>query len=135
MCLEGVRSEATTGAVITRNPTSATVLSRIFFLQNIATNDLLYDLIFDECTAVSLVRLLRACRRLHMSVEDYISRRFSIVKLLSRYFQHPSAFRNLQAVTGTVISGSSALQFFDRSYYPKSDLDLYVPFSWRQDVG
>ena len=57
------------------------------------------------------------------------------MKLLSRYFHHPETFRHLQATTGTVISGSSALQFFDRSYYAKSDLDLYVPLAWRAKVG
>lgn len=45
------------------------------------------------------------------------------------------AFRYLQACTGTVISGSTALQFFDRSFYPESDLDIYVPMAWRLKVG
>ena len=109
--------------------------SRLLFLQSIVTNDLLYDLIFDACTARSLVRLLQTCHTLRLSVQDYIPRRFNITKLLSRYFHHPETFRHLQAATGTIISGSSVLQFFDRSYYAKSDLDLYVPLAWRAKVG
>jgi hypothetical protein len=27
------------------------------------------------------------------------------------------------------------LQFFDRSYYPESDLDIYVEFEWRRDIA
>ncbi|RDB23243.1 hypothetical protein Hypma_009684 [Hypsizygus marmoreus] len=37
-----------------------------------------------------------------------------------------AAFRELQAKTGMLISGSTALQFFDRTCYPDTDLDLYV---------
>ena len=45
------------------------------------------------------------------------------------------SFRRLQACTGTLISGSTALQFFDRTFYPESDLDIYVPKTWRNEVG
>ncbi|KAI0677691.1 hypothetical protein C8Q78DRAFT_1066155 [Trametes maxima] len=37
--------------------------------------------------------------------------------------------------TGTLISGSTALQFFDRTLYPESDLDLYVHMRHRREVG
>lgn len=61
-------------------------------------------------------------------VEDYIARRFSIVQLLMRFFGWDGAyyFWNLMAITGMLISGSTALQFFDRSYYPEADLDVYI---------
>jgi hypothetical protein len=35
-------------------------------------------------------------------------------------------FRYWQSRTGMLISGSTALQFLDRSFYPESDLDIYV---------
>ncbi len=53
---------------------------------------------------------------------------FCVDRLLSRYFT-PSeilCFRELQFVTGALISGSTAVQFFDRDTYPNSDLDVYV---------
>jgi hypothetical protein len=59
-------------------------------------------------------------------VKDYFARAFNIEKRLSRYFDDPKSFRKLQAETLTVISGSTALQFFQRNFYPESDLDLYV---------
>ncbi|KAJ8482370.1 hypothetical protein ONZ51_g5420 [Trametes cubensis] len=65
-----------------------------------------------------------------------MDRAFNVNKRLSRYFRDPSAFRSLQARTATVISGSFALQFFDRTFYPESDLDLYVhPNPLVLDVG
>lgn len=33
------------------------------------------------------------------------------------------------------MSGSTALQFFDRSFYPESDLDLYLPYEHKKTVG
>ncbi|KAI0076957.1 hypothetical protein K474DRAFT_1707755 [Panus rudis PR-1116 ss-1] len=53
-------------------------------------------------------------------------RRFDINKFLTRFFDDPLAFRSMQAETGALISGSMALQFLDRSFYPESDLDLYA---------
>jgi len=51
-------------------------------------------------------------------------------------------FRKLQATTGTIISGSAAVQFFDRTVYEDSDLDLYVQHQsarpialWLQSIG
>lgn len=105
------------------------------FLYKIFTNDLLYSLIYDASSAKSLVCLLRTCQAVRATVQEYIQRVFRIDPLLSRYFTDVLAFRYLQACTGTVISGSTALQFFDRSFYPGSDLDLYVPMTGRVRVG
>jgi hypothetical protein len=41
----------------------------------------------------------------------------------------------MQAHTGTLISGSNALQFLDRTFYEGSDLDLYVDNINREEVG
>ncbi len=61
---------------------------------------------------------------------------FNIDRSLSRFFpDNTLQFRSLQASTGTVISGSYALQFFDRSHYPESDLDIYVPFGSQRAIG
>ncbi|CAL1699944.1 unnamed protein product [Somion occarium] len=62
-------------------------------------------------------------------------RAFNIDRILSRFFNPPLAFRQLQARTGTLISGSAALQFFDRSFYKESDLDIYVPKKYRVEAG
>ncbi|KAF7978619.1 hypothetical protein HWV62_45099 [Athelia sp. TMB] len=41
----------------------------------------------------------------------------------------------MQARTGTVISGSNVVQFFDRTYYEEADLDLYVNPGHGEEVG
>ncbi len=71
-------------------------------------------------------------------------RTFSVDKLLSRYFEPLEIlrFRELQYQTGTLISGSTALQLLERAIYPESDLDLYLEFrytgeiaAWLLDIG
>ncbi|THU91928.1 hypothetical protein K435DRAFT_673033, partial [Dendrothele bispora CBS 962.96] len=63
------------------------------------------------------------------TVRSFNDRAFRISKLLAPYFsddQHIVQFRELQYHHGILISGSTALQFFDRVTYQGSDLDLYV---------
>ncbi|KAH9899413.1 hypothetical protein C8Q73DRAFT_679801 [Cubamyces lactineus] len=130
--------------------------SRTLFSDQILNVELVYESIFDNCSAASLLRIARTCRAAHRAIAAYSRVAFDINRLLSRFFpsQHTAcssvctmdhvheqaydrarAFRGLQARTGTLVSGSCALQFFDRTIYPESDLDLYVHMCHRQEVG
>ncbi|KAI0325803.1 hypothetical protein GY45DRAFT_1329831 [Cubamyces sp. BRFM 1775] len=96
----------------------------------------IYGYIFAHCSPRSLLRFRRVSRAAHEAVRDYMERAFNVNKRLSRFFRDPIAFRSLQARTAAVISGSFALQFFDRTYYPESDLDIYThPERSFLDVG
>ncbi|KAI0674150.1 hypothetical protein C8Q78DRAFT_966847 [Trametes maxima] len=86
----------------------------------------IYIRLFSHCTPGTVVNLSRVNRCIRNSSMDYKSRAFNINKRLSRFFDHPNTFRSLQKQTAAIISGSFALQFFDRTYYEESDLDLYV---------
>jgi hypothetical protein len=63
-------------------------------------------------------------------------RTFFLERILERFFTPPEIyyFRVLQSQTQMFISGSTALQFFDRSLYPDSDLDIYVEHRSRQTI-
>ncbi|KAH9948728.1 hypothetical protein B0H21DRAFT_210856 [Amylocystis lapponica] len=113
----------------------ATAESSQTFLQDLLTNDLICDIIFSCSSPAALVRFSRTCRTALAAVKAYVVHAFSINRHLSRFFDDVPAFRTLQARTSTLISGSSAVQFFDRSYYPESDLDLYVHMRWRRELG
>ncbi|TBU53566.1 hypothetical protein BD310DRAFT_937845 [Dichomitus squalens] len=112
--------------------------------------------IYELLSAAALCRVASTCRTAHASVQSYIGVAFNVDRLLSRFFPSASpgcsatcphdhthteehvrarAFRSLQAATGTLISGSTALQFFDRTFWPESDLDLYVHARHRREVG
>ncbi|KAI0061372.1 hypothetical protein BV25DRAFT_1773159, partial [Artomyces pyxidatus] len=75
----------------------------------------------------SFLRLSRTCKIVHACVGGYIRRAFNIDRHLARWFADPAAFRALQARTTTLVSGSNALQFFERTAYPGADLDLFTP--------
>ncbi|EGO00169.1 hypothetical protein SERLA73DRAFT_107166 [Serpula lacrymans var. lacrymans S7.3] len=94
-----------------------------------------YDLIFQALSPRSLIRTGRTCRVAKDAVYDFSVRAFNINRHLSRFFTNPLAFRSLQACTGTLISGSSAIQFLDRTFYPESDLDIYTHPGHAREVG
>ncbi|KAG1891198.1 hypothetical protein F4604DRAFT_398097 [Suillus subluteus] len=113
-----------------------------YFLQEVFSTAPIYDLILCDLSPRTLVWLSRTCRRAHEAVTHFACRAYNINRHLSRYFPDPTAFRSLQARTGLVISGSNALQFLDRSFYPESDLDLYAhpghvyeALEWLESVG
>ncbi|KAG1808339.1 hypothetical protein EV424DRAFT_202534 [Suillus variegatus] len=86
----------------------------------------IYDAIFSCISPHTLVRIGRCCRAAYAATKDFSHRAYNIHRHLSRYLSEPLNFRSLQARTGTLIAGSNALQFLDRTFYPKSDMDLYV---------
>ena len=92
-------------------------------------------MVLNRCSARSLLILLRTNRSINAIVTAYIKKAYDVNIILRRYFTDPLSFRLLQAYTGTIISGSTALQFFDRDFYPESDLDVYAPKAWGKEVG
>lgn len=95
----------------------------------------LANILFDQLSPANLLRFARCSRAVYHQVLSYIEHAFNIESLLSRFFSDPTSFRTLQARTHTLISGSTALQFFDRSHYAGSDLDLYTPINQHLEVG
>ncbi|TFK82608.1 hypothetical protein K466DRAFT_500003, partial [Polyporus arcularius HHB13444] len=96
---------------------------------------LISGVILAFCTPITILKLQRVCRTSAEAVRDYLTRAFDVRRVLERFFPDVLAFRSLQARTGTLISGSVALQFFDRDSYPDSDLNLYVHMRHRREIG
>ena len=103
---------------------SMTYLSSLFY--QLLDRDSIYDSLFDHSTPATIICTARTCQRAYRAAADYNLRAFDIHKHLQRFFTDPLEFRMVQAQTGTIISGSNALQFLDRDFYPESDLDLFV---------
>ena len=72
-----------------------------------------------------------------IAVTNYSQLNFDIKRVLSPYFSEEDikSFRMVQLMTGAVISGSTVVQFFDRTTYPGSDLDIYVEHQYCRDVA
>lgn len=95
----------------------------------------LYDPILSCCNAAELLRLARTCKAFRNTVLDFIPRAFNINRNLLQFFADPIGFRIMLSDTGAIVSGSFALQFFIRAYYPLSDLDIYVEAKKSEHVG
>ncbi|THH12657.1 hypothetical protein EW146_g7487 [Bondarzewia mesenterica] len=105
------------------------------FLQCIISNPTIYDLIFAHSSPATIIRFSWTCTDALTAVHSYYRRAYNINRHLSHFFRDPEAFRVLQARTNTLISGSNALQFIDRTFYPESDLDIYVPLRHSHEVA
>jgi hypothetical protein len=101
----------------------------------IICNTLTADRILSFSSPVSIFRFARVSKRAYFATQSYIRHTYNINQHLSRFFPDPIAFRSLQARSATLISGSNALQFFDRTFYPESDLDLYVYRRFSSEIG
>lgn len=97
--------------------------------EQIFTDPTISVIVFDLSSAMVLVRLLKTSHHIRSMVKAYIAKAFTVDRVVCRYFDDTSLFRSVQNHTATIISGSAALQFFDRSFYPGSDLNLHVPMS------
>lgn len=86
------------------------------------------DVLFDNLSPADLLRYSRTSKTAYQMVSSYMRRAFNLQKLMDRFFTEieMSSFRLWQSRTGMLISGSTALQFLDRTFYPESDLDIYV---------
>lgn len=110
-------------------------MSQPKYIQSVFIRPPIFDAILSRTSPVSFIRFGCTCRVARDAVSNFCSRAFSINRHLLHYFSNPIDFRSLQARTGTLISGSNALQFFDRSFYPESDLDLYTHPGRSREVG
>ncbi|KAF9522295.1 hypothetical protein CPB83DRAFT_864681 [Crepidotus variabilis] len=94
------------------------------------------DVFMSVLSPKDLVSFARSCHAHRDRVKAYTCRAFNVEKLLKNYFTTLEVhyFRYLQSRTQMFISGSTALQFFERIEYPNSDLDIYVEHRYRETV-
>jgi hypothetical protein len=82
-----------------------------------------YSSLVSSLDSLSVIRLSKTCRRLRRLHCDVWS---GIDRLLRRFVKKPLALRGVMRDHRAVISGSFALQFFERVSWKESDLDLFV---------
>ena len=90
--------------------------------------------LFAELDLLSLIRISRTSTCLHSMYLCYRDSAWEPTALYRRWFLQPTSFRRLLRKTNAIVSGSFALQFFDRSYYPESDMDIYLRCAGAMDV-
>ncbi|KAF9034339.1 hypothetical protein BJ165DRAFT_1396099 [Panaeolus papilionaceus] len=100
------------------------------------------NLLFSLLSVASLLLYSRTSRYNYQAVKSYMRRAFSLRDALSPYFtlQEILFFRWLQWEYGMLISGSTALKFFNRAPFNderegESDLDLYVELRFCEPIA
>lgn len=88
--------------------------------------------------ATDITRIASTSRRMRTALQ----RCWNVDRELACWFDCPSDFRQMLGQCGAVISGSTAIQFFNRVRYPSSDLDIVIPITttyfmgtWLQENG
>ena len=66
--------------------------------------------------------------------KDLRKTQWNVDKKLRRFVRNPQALRSQLGQADAVISGSFAVQFFDRVTFPGSDLDIYVTIGSNADT-
>jgi len=101
------------------------------------------DLLFHCLSPMELHRYSQTSKTAYQAV-IYNWCAFKLEYILGAYFTSAQTleFHRLQCETGMFISGSAALQFFDHTVYPGSNLDLYVKMwfhvpiaHWLEKIG
>lgn len=108
---------------------------QILYFEAVFSRRPIYDNILSCLEVPDLIHLGRTSKLARAALAEYSTRAYNINRHLLNFFNDPISFRSLQARTGTVISGSNALQFLDRTYYPDADIDVYVHPGHAIDVG
>jgi hypothetical protein len=73
-----------------------------------------------------LINLSRTSISCYYAFKAVKSSQWNINNFLSPFLRDPRSFRSVMAECDAVISGSTALQFFDRVRWSESDLDIYI---------
>lgn len=105
------------------------------YFEDVFSRRPIYDIIISCLDITDLIRLGRTSKVARAALAEHSIRAYNINRHLRYFFNDPLSFRSLQARTGSLISGSNALQFLDRSFYPGSDLDIYVHPGHTLEVG
>lgn len=80
---------------------------------------------------VDLNRVASTSRSIHAALQQC----WTVDTGLARWFDNPFDFRQMLGNCGAVVSGSTAVQFFDRTRYPASDLDIVIPITTTYSMG
>ena len=76
----------------------------------------------------AIIALSRTCKQLSRTYQDLLQTQWKIDPKLSRFVADPQRLRLQLRHSNAVISGSFALQYFDRVTYHDSDLDIFVEY-------
>lgn len=91
--------------------------------------------IFAACEAGDMLHFGSMDRAAHESLKEYMLSAYNFDRILSHFVPDTKQFRELQCQTATLISGSQALHFFDRTFDLTAPLDLFLFPGREKEIG
>lgn len=85
-----------------------------------------FDRICSYLGIEDIISLTRTCKRLSSLYQVLLSTQWNVDRALRRFVDNPHQFRSKLGEYNAIVSGSFALQFFDRVVWPESDLDIFI---------
>ncbi|KAK6353493.1 hypothetical protein TWF696_005456 [Orbilia brochopaga] len=82
----------------------------------------IFENITKDLSTINLLNLVSSCKYFYQKKYEI----WNINKHLRHFLRQPVAFRSLMATHHALVSGSDALQFFARTRFASSDLDVYI---------
>lgn len=86
----------------------------------------IFDRICSFLAIDSIIALTRTCRALSGLYQSLIPLQWNVDRHLSRFVRDPQLFRSQMAIRNALVSGSLAVQFFERVVWKESDLDIFI---------
>ncbi len=99
--------------------------------------DAIYPLFTAFCDLLSIadiIALTRTCKTLAGLYRSLLPLRWNIDRMLLRFFLNPRGFRQQMGKTDALVSGSPVLQYFVRTSWNKSSLDVFVQAGEKADA-
>ncbi|KAF7985428.1 hypothetical protein HWV62_5151 [Athelia sp. TMB] len=84
------------------------------------------EMVLEDASPTTIARLASTCQMLNKEVKRFIRSTYNINTFLAAYFDDVPSFRGLQARTGTIIGGSTAVAFFNRKRYDEDNVNIFA---------
>lgn len=86
----------------------------------------IFDRICSYLSIGSIIALTQTCRGLSTLYQSLLPSQWNVDRHLRRFVQDPQFFRSQMGKHNALVSGSVAVQFFERVFWKDSDLDIYI---------
>ncbi|KAL8683009.1 MAG: hypothetical protein Q9186_001004 [Xanthomendoza sp. 1 TL-2023] len=87
-----------------------------------------FDRLCDNLLIADIIALTQTCRRFSGLYKYLLPIQWDVDRRLARFVRDPVGLRSQMGRTDALISGSFALQYFERVTWPASDLDIFVEY-------
>ncbi|KAF7976046.1 hypothetical protein HWV62_7954 [Athelia sp. TMB] len=109
-----------------QNPETETHHAHIKAMMDCFNIPELMRVVLADCSTNEIISFRKTCKIANKAVHGFELVAFNIDWLLKRFLDSPDMFRKMQARTGTVIGGTTALAFFERTTHEEASMDIYV---------